>query len=387
MARKSLPNGCECTIPAVHPKNWNKPGVSLIKDWSIHYRFYDGSGQCKRVLVKNMNHLKACEERRQLTKQILAEINRMLEEGYNPIEQRYSTNKESLTVPQALDLAFSRLQCGAKTNNNIRCALIHIKRVITVLGMHSLPIRDVRRKDLIFILDKIGETKGGWTAPNFNHYRTHLIMLFNELKQLELTEIDLSKIRRMKEIKKIRETLTPEQRIKVNSHLKENYYTFWRFINIFFHSGSRVAELVRVRTEDVDLANQRFKLIILKGAGLEEVWKSIKDIALPFWNELMTTAKRDNYIFSKNLEPGETKINEHQITKRWRLHVKQKLGITADMYSLKHSNTTEVVDLLSEEVAASINSHKGTGMVRKIYDTGREKREHEKIKRLDNKFA
>jgi hypothetical protein len=67
--------------------------------------------------------------------------------------------------------------------------------------------------------------------------------------------------------------------------------------------------------------------------------------------------------------------------------VKKKLGIQADFYSLKHLHTTEVVDLLNEVEAAKHNEHASTAMVVGIYDVRKTEREHEKMKRLGNKFA
>ncbi len=39
----SLPNGCHCSEMTVFPKNWDKPGSSVKKDWYLSYRFYDPS--------------------------------------------------------------------------------------------------------------------------------------------------------------------------------------------------------------------------------------------------------------------------------------------------------------------------------------------------------
>lgn len=74
------------------------------------------------------------------------------------------------------------------------------------------------------------------------------------------------------------------------------------------------------------------------------------------------------------------------VTRRWEKYVKDELGIAADLYSLKHLNTSETVEQLGEGLAAMHNSHTSTAMVRNVYDVGRESREHEKIKSLKNEF-
>jgi integrase len=51
-------------------------------------------------------------------------------------------------------------------------------------------------------------------------------------------------------------------------------------MHIFFHSGARLTELMRLQVQDVDLRNQVFKLIVKKGRMSKEVLRLIKDIAL-----------------------------------------------------------------------------------------------------------
>ena len=69
----------------------------------------------------------------------------------------------------------------------------------------------------------------------------------------------------------------------------------------------------------------------------------------------MKQCKTEHYIFSIGLKPGHKPIKAYQIGKRWYRLVKKKLGISADLNSLKHLHTTEVVDLLNEVEAARHN--------------------------------
>jgi hypothetical protein len=61
-----------------------------------------------------------------------------------------------------------------------------------------------------------------------------------------------------------------------------------------------------------------------------------------------------------------------------------QLGITADLYSLKHLNTTEVVEALDEQAAAKLNSHTSTAMVVGVYDVRNEQRRNAKIILVNN---
>ena len=163
--------------------------------------------------------------------------------------------------------------------------------------------------------------------------------------------------------KHLRDVLSPEERITVNQYLEEKYPSFHRFLHIFFHSGARISELLRVTDSDMDLKNQRYKVIVQKGRNYTQVWKTIKDVAMPYWLSVMKECVKGDFVFSVGLKPGSKQIQPYQVTKRWYRLVKKKIGIAADFYSLKHLHTTEVVDLLGEKEAAKHNEHTSEAMV------------------------
>jgi integrase len=287
---------------------------------------------------------------------------------------------------------------GFKTKPEIRKALEYIKPAIIDCKYDNLNIGDVRKRHIRAILGKVGQNKKKakedkneqyeWGAASYNHYRSYLMILFDQLEEVEATEVDpVTKIKKRKTIKRSRPVLSKLECNRVDAYLFYFFYTFWRFTHIFFHSGARVAEMMRVKKEDLDLANQLYRVTILKGREYAEEWKTIKTVAFPFWEEVAAEAQPGQYLFSVGLKPGGSPINEHQITRRWREHVKKDLRITADFYSLKHLNTTQTVRMKGDLAAAKQNSHKGTGMVVSIYDVERGSREHEELKEVNNPFG
>lgn len=216
------------------------------------------------------------------------------------------------------------------------------------------------------------------------------MILFSELIEMEVVENDpVIRIKKKKTIKRIRETLTLEERKEINLYLKANYYTFWRFVQIFFHAGCREIELLSVKYENVKLGAQRFKVTVRKGRTYAEEWRPIKSIILPLWQEIMQEAKPGDFIFAEGLRPGKRAkpILRDQITRRWRVHVKEKMGITADLYSLKHSNLDEVAEILSDQEAARLAGHKSTVITLKHYLVNAEDRKLRRLKDVNNKFA
>lgn len=407
-----LYNGCSCSTPNVHPANWRSGGASsLKKDWYIQYWFRDPSQPPdwqkkypygKLFIVKGMNDAKTLEERRALTKVLLEHELRMLRSGYNPIEKKnvapaqmrgYEVEPDT-PLPFALGIALDRIKTQNKAD--LRSVVKYTRQAITALGYDSLPIGSVKRKHIKFILERLGSIKKLWTSNTYNYYRAHLSMLFTELVEYEAVDYNpVRDISKMKTTQKIRETLSREERRRVDLHLRKKKLTRFRlYIRLFFHSGIRNTEMLLIKGKHVNLKDQLVRVTIKKGRQIAEVDKTIKSIAIRYWQLALKNCGPDDYVFSRHLKPGPVPISADQITRRWEVHVKELqkkpedrvLNITSDFYALKHGNTTEMVDILGEETAAELNSHRGTGMVRKIYDTKRFSRQHDRIKKAGNEF-
>lgn len=171
------------------------------------------------------------------------------------------------------------------------------EKAILKLDLEQIPISQISRKHIRSVLKRISNT-----SDRFNKYRSYLMVLFSELCEDEIVDVNpLRDIKKKKIIKRIREILTDEQRKEVNQYLFNNHPYFYRFLHIFFHSGCRISELMKVMEQDVDMANERFKITTQKGSEYREVWKVIKDIALPLWKQVMDESNNGDFLFAKGL--------------------------------------------------------------------------------------
>ena len=250
-------------------------------------------------------------------------------------------------------------------------------------GYQNMVVSEITRRHIKYILSGLT----GIAPKTYNKFRSYLMSIFKELLELECVEYNpVTDISRRKETLKVRQTLSMRERKAVNDHLKANYYEFWRFIQIFFHSGARPIELMLLKVKDVNLDDQTYKITVKKGREYVEQKRVIKDVAVPFIRELIRHAHRDHFIFSHGLVPGPKNIDRGNITRRWKMHVKDKLGITADLYSLKHSNLDEVAEALDLEAASRLAGHKSTIITMRHYATGEKSRQENRIKKIANEF-
>lgn len=383
--KKHLLNGCSYSQPFIKPQNWQTKKAKISENWFIKYRFFDPRYKApKQIMIKGMNRFKVLVERQAETQRLLDAELKALQEGYNPFEKNtLSSRTGDLTLVQALKMATDKMSVAEFTKRDlIRCHTA-FEKAINSLGWGQLLLTEVSRKHIRHILDNSSKSD-----DRFNKHRSYMMMMLAFLCELELIPTNFARdIKKRKVVKKIRIVLEDDERKKVNEYLKLNYPTFHRFLHIFFHSGARISELLSLKVADVDLQKRRFKLIIRKGVTYKEVWRVIKDIALPYWTELLENSKETDYVFSAGLKPGKNKIQTFQITKRWSRLVKQKLNINADFYSLKHLHSTEVSEMIGEKEAAQHNGHTSTAMVSQVYDVRREERKNKTVSSLDNKFA
>lgn len=397
-----LPNGCRAGKLSVHPANWQEQADVSI-EWYIHYRFHDPNFAGKYpkgfpAKTRGMNDIHDPVLRRRATKGLLENEKKRLEEGYNPILKRIVESNEleispHTTFPTALEKAFKLLP-KTRSKNEVRKALVHIQAAIIQLRYHAIPIGEVRRKQVVAALATVAkmreeETGKEWGAASYNHYRSYLMMLFKQLDICEACEVNLEKVPIRKGIKRRRIMPSDEDLALIDRRIRSEFYTFWRFIHIFLRSGARMAELMQVRKESVDLKARRVYLVVRKRNGdAEEVGKTITSSVLALWQEVFAEARSGEYLFSADLRPGPVAINERQVTRRWRVHVKEKLGIQADFYSLKKKFTTEVVSKelekiqQAQQIAATQNSHTGIAMVQKHYDDLNDERLHNQLRAI-----
>lgn len=383
-----LPNGCRCSELAIFPKNWNTKNADLSLTWFIKYRFYSPGEKPKQIVIKGLAKDRTLEERRRSVRDIIADELKALKDGYNPVLKTMPGEQpqDRTRFIECLKRAAESKKCGIRQKQELKSILPFVTKSIHRLAI-NLPISQISRKHIRAILDDLPNIKA-WSDNQFNHYRKNLSILFEEMIEQELVESNPVKmIRKLPTSVKKKRLLTDKQCVKVDDYLKENYPDFRRFVILFFHSGSRISELMRLTRKDVDLKNQTFTLWIRKGKGpVREVEKPIHNNALPYWKQLMKMP--GNYLFSKGLRPGATPINPAQVSRRWRNHIKdkKKLGIDIDFYALKHLYLDKLSELKEMKAAQALAGHTSEKTTM-IYAVNESKRRNEQLKSVPITFG
>ncbi|CAL2077291.1 Site-specific recombinase XerD [Tenacibaculum sp. 190524A02b] len=399
-----LSNGCSSTIPKVTPKNWKISGKeSIEKDWVIHFYFRDPLFKDKypngkQVRIKGMNEYKTLGERREATQILLEGISdKLIKHRWNPITEEYMNEDaladESSTMIDCLRYYLKEKKISKDYRSDINSMINFLEVSINSLGLQFTSVSEIKRKDIRAVLKHQQQTRG-ISNNRYNKYKAQMSGLFDDMIEDEVIEYNpVDKIKPLPVEKKLREILSDKDRKRVYVHLKENYYTFWRFMMIYYASGARVKELLNVQVKDVDIYALEFKVTIQKGGKPKEVLKPINKSVVSLWIEVINEQNTDrltinpkHYLFSRNLQKGIKPIRYEQITRRWKEHVKNKLGITADFAALTHLYADNIAAKLDIKHAQRLRSHTTDRMMKQHYAVNEKQRQMDRLKNVNNPF-
>ena len=376
--------GCSYTELWVSPANWQKATKKdLDKDWYVQCIFFDPRYKKKYPkgfpYRKKANKPQTIEERRALISFLLKNIPQQFNNGYNPITKKYMNLRDEGLYPDLLFIeAFKRaleIKSGTKSHlYNIKRAIERLEEASEALGMQYIKVKDLRRVDLKIMLDYL-------QLPDkyYNKFVIYFSSLYRVLIEYECCESNITRdIYPKKTFKEPRLVLEKNELDKIKELLEETHPEFYRYMMIFLYSGARNTELFRLQRKDVDLDKQEFVILLEKGGQYKRCTKVILTPALEYWKEVCEECQSpDDYLFSLNFVPSKKMGHTEIVTRFWKRNVKDKLGIEADFYALKHY----MLDNLDSDTAMLLASHTNKNTTA-IYQINKAKKDREMLKQL-----
>ena len=123
---------------------------------------------------------------------------------------------------------------------------------------------------------------------------------------------------------------------------------------------------------------QEFVILLEKGGQYKRCTKVILTPALEYWKEVCEECQSpDDYLFALNFVPSKKMGHTEIVTRFWKRNVKDKLGIEADFYALKHY----MLDNLDSDTAMLLASHTNKNTTA-IYQINKAKKDREMLKQL-----
>jgi len=287
-----------------------------------------------------MNRCKTLEEKQELTRFLIKEEVELLEKGYNPITKEFERTTEFVSehTPfiEALKIALEKSTLVPSTVKVIEDTIKLVSEAAFRLDLAVKPIGEIRKRDIRIILDYL--LGKGYSNDRFNKVKTYLGILFNYFVDLEIFEHNfLHFIKKKPHTPKIR-TIYRKDDLEKFLELKQMNYKLWRILMMYYCSQTRITEFRNIKLSDVHFEKQYFIIFEKKGKRYHEVIKPINIHVSNLWKEILSEAEKDDqYLFCNDLIPGEAPCTEWSLSNKYRRWVKKKLGIQADMYSLRHT--------------------------------------------------
>ena len=304
----------------------------------------------QRIRIK-INNIKLLSERRRTAKVMMAEINRKLSLGWNPILEKFS-EKAYHKLFGALD-SFIRHKGKDAEENTMRSYRSFIKTFKAWLIEHGFDgdsyansVSDAVARE--FMNDVELET----SAKTYNNYITFYRCLYAWLiEQGYVCENPFASIAKKPKrlIKKTRRILNDDELGKLISYLSARNPQYLAIAMICYGCFVRPKEIALLRCRDIDLSKQLLHITAEVAKNDNDSYRTIPDELAKILRNL-DLSHPDYYVFgqhkeSDNFNPGPLKICSRKIAKWWDMNVRPDCGFGQELkfYSLKDTGITNML--------------------------------------------
>ena len=333
------------------------------KQW--HVRFYvknPATLKLQRIRI-NINTIKSLTERRKYGRRLAAEINKKLEQGWNPLIEN-QTGKSFHNLYEIFDTFFVTKKRELKDQSirayksDLHILTEFVKRMDPDKKMYVISFTPQIAQEFLtymYIERKVSERR-------YNSILVFCKALFSWMVQNNYIAVNpFGLIKKKKEKPKKREVIPPDVRKTIILHLQKEDPRFLAFLLIEFYALLRPNEILGLRISDIDIDKQ----VITVAPELSKSGKfrisTIPDVLMEQLRSLgLEKYPRTWYVFSDKLCPGTRRILVKLPGRRWiKLRKDLKLKKEYQMYSLRD---TGIINLLQsgisvEEAAKQADHH------------------------------
>lgn len=323
------------------------------KYWYAHFR-YEG---VQFRYTWYLNKIEDLKEREASYNDYIKLLWDDLKKGKNPNIPDAMQQQEDMYIVEALRFSLEKKQphIDSKTYRTYRGTVDLFEQTISKLGIKQLKIVDLKRIHVKLIIERTSIDEK-WTPKTHNTRLGHLKILLTTLVKWDIieanpaTNIDNLKVDKSSDFNK---PGTESEIEKIKKTLIEKDFRFYIYSIAVFHTGMREVELLKVTLGMVKMAKNEFHLpatMTKNGkARIVPMNKYLKEYLIEMNFEKLP---KDYYLFGSFKEPrvgnrgknqflpdflpGPTPISRDTATARWRNLVKKGLGITMNLYAMKH---------------------------------------------------
>lgn len=319
------------------------------KVWTIVFYARDPqSGELRRKRIR-VDRIKGITKRRIFARQMIYDINKKLNEGWNPFIEpetiRHYTKIDEVLISFLNDKRDLRADTLRTYESEVKFLREFIEKNystrMNVLGFDQY--KAIAYMEHVWNTRKIGATR-------YNNILAVCRVIFNwMIEKKYLKENPFSSISKKKESAKTRiMDIEPADRKRIREYLlKENraYYVIMMFA---FHSLLRPKEISYIKMGDIDLEKQ---IVTVKGSVSKNHntrYAPIPDVMIDYVKELIDEVnpmRKNWYLFSAyGFRPGPVRRDSREIARYWSvLRKKLRLKKEIQFYSLRDSGIIQMI--------------------------------------------
>lgn len=322
------------------------------KEWYVRYYVKNPATEKLHLKKVKLTRIKSIKERRKYGKRLVLEINKKLEQGWNPfLEQESAKSYHNIyeVFETYLNVKGKELRSQSMRTYNSNMKIL----------MEYLTKRDKDKKMYILSFDK-------QIANDFMNYmyidrnvserRYNGILIFCKsvfgwmLQYSYVKANPFDGIKKKKEQAKKREFIPNDVRVQIKNHLEEENFEFLVFLMLEFYALLRPNEILNLKIKDIDIEKQVIAVAPEIAKNGKFRLSTIPDNLIEYLKRLnLENYKPDLYIFSDDLKPGKSLKLTKFAGRRW-LKLRKDLSLKKEyqMYSLRDSG---IINLLQSGVS------------------------------------
>lgn len=322
----------------------------------------DGKPKLKRIRKKFNIHSSAKANDADAMR-YMAEVNRKLETGWNPLMETNSRKSFTLTddVLKAYEKYLKKLlKDEVITSKTYTDYSSREKMLSEYMRAHAIPyiyMFDTQYVEGFLEYMYVERDVSARTRNNYLVFLSSMSTWMVESGYLNNNPCRIIKSLRNKE--KFRKALSDADRDKLFTHLQNCDPYFLLACKFHYYTLIRPKEMAELHVSDISIADRKVYVSSKISKNRRDGVATLPDVLIKLMIELKVLEKPSSfYLFSKDFEPGEKKKESRQFTERWdKVRDELKFPKEYQFYSLKDTGITNIINKVGLNVAKDQARH------------------------------
>lgn len=322
----------------------------------------DGCPKLKRIR-KKFNSYKSAKMNDADAMRYLAEVNRKLEEGWNPLMENNS--KKAWTMTSEVFGMYEKylkklLKDEVITDKTFVDYSSRLKMLLSYMGSHAIPYIYMLDRSYVEAFLEYLYVERDVSPRTRNNYLTFLSSCCTWLVECGyLTANPCAGIKSLRNKEKFRKALSEADCGRLFKYLEENDRYFLLACMFHYYTLIRPKEMAELKVGDVSVSKRSVFVSGKISKNRKDAVVTVPDVLMKLMIEMgVLSAPSSDYLFGRKFMPGAEHRDSRQFTERWeKVRDELKFPKNYQFYSLKDTGITHIINKVGLNVAKDQARH------------------------------